>query len=127
MRSALPAEQDNLAKLASVMPHPASGRVARGAAAGRTIRTPTSWPAASTPQHVHQAEEDRLVRVPPQQPVDQLAAAADDLARQAHEGVDERLELHPQEPALLRLVLALPPARPLRQRQRPPRLQVPRQ
>ena len=63
----------------------------------------------------------------PSKPIDQLPAAADDLAGQPHEGVHERLELQPQHPAFLRPVLLLPAARLLRQRQRPPGLQVPGQ
>ena len=51
---------------------------------------------------------------------------ADDLARQPHERVDEPLELHPQQPPLL-LAVRRPVPRVLRQRQRQPRLQVPRQ
>ena len=41
--------------------------VALGAVADRSIRTPTSWMPASASQHVHQTEEDRLVRIPAQQ------------------------------------------------------------
>src|SRR5262245_36116553 len=109
------------------MTHPSFCRAALGAAADRSIRTPTSGISASTPQHVQQAEEDRLVPIPPQQAVDQLPARTDDLARQAYEGMDEGLELYPQHPALLCRVLALPPTRPLRQHQAPPGLQVPGQ
>src|ERR1700676_3712704 len=89
-------------------------RVALGAAADRSIQTPTSRIAASTPQHVQQAEEDRLVRIPAQQAIDQLPASTENLARQTHKGIHERLELHPQHPTLLRLVLAVPATRPLR-------------
>src|ERR1017187_6047496 len=69
------------------------------------IRTPTSCMPASASQHVHQAEEDRLVRIPAQQAIDQLAAGADDLTRQTHKSVHERLEFQPQPPAFLRAVL----------------------
>ncbi len=48
---------------------------AQGAVGDRSIRTPTSWMPASALQHIHQAEEDRLVRIPRQQAIDQPAAA----------------------------------------------------
>src|SRR5438132_744400 len=64
------------------------------AAADRSIRTPTSgvWP--STAQHVEHAEEDVLPGIPGQQPIDELASAAHDLAGQTDERVDEGFELH---------------------------------
>src|SRR4051812_5012780 len=109
-------EQDSIVKFPPIMPHPSFCRVALGAAADRSIRTPTSRAATSTAQHVQQAEEDRLVRVPPQQAIDQFPTGPEDLARQTHEGIHERLELRPEHPSLLRLVPFLPPARLLWQR-----------
>src|SRR3954447_11614409 len=74
------------------MAHTHFCRVALGAAADRSIRTPTSGNTTSTPQHADQAEEDRLVRIPPEQAVDQFPPRANDLARQPHEYLHERLE-----------------------------------
>src|SRR4029077_2353693 len=100
-------------------------RVALDAVGDRSIRTPTSRSRASTTQYIKEAEQDRLIRIQAQQAIDQLAAGADNLARQTHKGIHERLELQPQRPALLRLMLVVPTARWLGQAQRPPRFQVP--
>src|SRR5215211_8046275 len=109
------------------MAHTLFCRVAPGAVTDRSIRTPTSGSAPSTPEYADQPEEDRLVRVPGQQPIDQLAPGTQDLTWQPHKRLHERLELQPQHPTLVRAVLLVPAARRLRQGQRPPRLQVPRQ
>lgn len=62
----------------------------------------------STTQLIYQAEQDRQVRVPRQQPVHPPSPRPHQLAGQPHEGVQERLELQPQHPTLLRSVLLLP-------------------
>jgi hypothetical protein len=74
-----------------------------------------------------QAEEGRQMRVPPQDAQNELPGGPDDLAGDENEGVHERLELHPQDPPLLRPVSVPPPAWRLGQHQRPPGLQVPPQ
>jgi hypothetical protein len=67
--------------------------VALGVAADRRMQTPTSGASCSTAQAFHQAEEDRQVRVPAQQPVNQPPTGPYQLARQPYESIDERLEL----------------------------------
>jgi hypothetical protein len=47
----------------------------------------------------------RRLRIPRQQATDQLAAGTDHPARQTHTGIPERLELQPQHPTLLGLML----------------------
>src|SRR5215468_8309871 len=74
----------------------------------RSIRTATSWRCASAAQRRHYPEEDPLLRVPRQQPIQKATARPHDLARQTHEGVDERLELQTQHPGLLLVVTCLP-------------------
>src|SRR5216683_7592156 len=98
--------------LVCIMRHAPCCRVARGAVGDRSIRTPTSKVTPSASQGQYEAEEDGLVRVPRQQTVHQLATGAHDLAGQAHEGVDKRLELDAQQPPLLGLALLLTAARP---------------
>src|SRR5207253_8595031 len=73
-------------------PAPRCG-LALGAVGDRSIRTPTSEECCSTAQRRDHPEEDPLVRVPRQQAVDQPPARADELTRQADEGVGEGLEL----------------------------------
>src|SRR5271169_5134231 len=85
-------------------------RVALGAGGDRSIRTPTSGVPASAPQLVDQAEEDWLVWIPRQQAIDELSASTDNLTGQPHEGIDEALELQPQDPTFLRLVFFLVPS-----------------
>jgi hypothetical protein len=67
-------------KLHIRMAHARFCMVAFGARRDRSIRTPTSRMSTSTLQRVHEAEEDRLVRIPSQQPIDQLPDRTDDLA-----------------------------------------------
>jgi len=76
---------------------------------------------------VDQAEENGQVRVPTQQAIDQLTTRLDDLARQEHERIQERPELQLQHTLLLLAVTLLPATRLRRQRQGPPRLEVPGQ
>ena len=59
----------------------------------------------STTQNVEQAEEDRLPRVPGQQPIDQPATGADNLTRQTHKGIHKGLEFHREDRLLLFAVL----------------------
>src|SRR3954470_9235371 len=75
------------------MAHALFCKVALGAVADRGIRTPTSRRSASTPQDFYQTKEDRLIRIPAQQAIDQLPAAADNLAGQPHKGIHKGLEL----------------------------------
>src|SRR5258708_5324545 len=88
------------------------------AAAGRSVRTPTSRLPASTAQDVEQAEEGGLPRVPRQQPIHQPSARADDLARQPQERIHKRLELYRQDRLLLRALPLGPTPRLLRKLQR---------
>src|SRR5215471_21208591 len=99
--------------------------VALEAVGDRSVQTPTSKRLPSATQHAYQAEEDRLIGIPPQQAIDQLATSTENLARQTHKGIHERLELQPQHPTLLRLMLWVPTARPLGQVQGPPGFKVP--
>src|SRR5215216_939757 len=100
---------------------------ALGALADRGVRTPTSTPLPSTPQHTHQAEEDRLIRVPTQQPIHQPPTCPEQLTRQTHKALHQCLELQPQHPPLLLALSPLPAARLFREAQGPPRLEVPGQ
>src|SRR6266508_3340346 len=100
---------------------------AQGAAADRSIRTPTSVATASTSQHMRHAEEQPLIRVPRQQAKQQTTAGADELAGQTHKRLHERRELQAQQPMLLGAVLFLPAARRLGQAQGEPRFQIPGQ
>src|SRR5208283_4514129 len=90
---ALVTKRVNYIGLYSVMPFSSFCGVALGAVVDRSIRTPTSWVSPSTPQRIDQTEEDRLVGIPPQQPIDQLAARPHDLARQPHKRIHKGLEL----------------------------------
>src|SRR6516225_4295943 len=85
----------------SLMTHSPSCAAALVAGGDRGLPTPTSVAHTSTTQRGCQAEEDRQVRVPTQQPIHQLPARPKHLARQAHERAQERLELQPQHPRLL--------------------------
>src|SRR5215472_14376604 len=89
-----------LSRLVLSMAHVSFCRAALGARGDRGIRTPTSgWP-RSTTQHAQQPKEDRLVRIPRQQPVDELPPGAHQLAGQTHERLDKRLELQTEHPTL---------------------------
>src|SRR5262245_10709380 len=74
----------------------------------------------------HSTEEDMQVGIPGQDSVYDLPSCLDDLGRDAEEGVNEPLELHPQDRPLLLAVL-LPPSPLHRQEERQPRLQSPGQ
>ena len=80
----------------------------------------------STTQRISRPQEYTLPLVPRQQPIHQPSPTPDDLARHPDDRVHEPLELHPQQAALLRPVRLLVPGM-LRDRQREPGLQVPRQ
>ena len=67
--------------------------IALGAAADRSIRTPTSKTAASTVQCIDQAEKRRLVWVVSQNTQDQAARLSYQLARDGDHGIDECFEL----------------------------------
>src|SRR5271165_5230596 len=111
----------------SFMAHHSSCAAAFAAVVDRSVHTPTSVLHPSTTQRGRQTEEDRQVWVPTQQPIHQFATCPNHLARQTHERIYASLELQPQHPRLL-LTAFLSPASPgLRQGQRPPRLQIPRQ
>src|SRR5262249_43265504 len=71
---------------------------------------------ASTAQDVHQPKEDRLMRIPGQDAIHQLAAGADDLAWQTDKRIHKGFELQPQHPTLLGLMFFLPTPRLLGQR-----------
>jgi len=69
----------------------------RKAAADRSVRTPASFSAPSTSQHDGEAEEHGQVRVVvTEHPVDQLAAAANNLTGNLDQGVEKSAKLHPQ-------------------------------
>ena len=71
--------------------------LALGATGDRSIQTPTSMAAASATQRRHQAEEDRLVWIPRQHAVHELAACPHQLTRDADEGIDFAMQLeHPR-------------------------------
>ena len=63
------------------------------------------WAIPSTPQWmtqlIQQAKEGRLPGVPAEEPVNQPPSGAKNLAGKLHPGVEERLELHPQQLVLL--------------------------
>ena len=103
-----------------LMPHSSLCAIALGVARDRSIRTPTSLGSLrSTTQHRNHPEEDPLMRVPRQQPIQKTTTRSHDLAGQSHEGIDEGLELQAQYPRLLLAMPLLPAARFLRQAQRP--------
>src|SRR5215469_5279649 len=55
----------------------------------------------STAQRGSQPEEDPLVRIPCQEPIEDATAATSQLARDSDERLHERPELHAQNPLLL--------------------------
>ena len=99
--------------------------VAFGAAADRSVQTPTSCWSWSTAQHRRQTEEDRLIGIPRQQAIHQPPTATHQLTGQPHKGVHESFEFDLQHPGLVLAVFRAPTTRRFRQRQRPPGFQVP--
>src|SRR4051812_48338907 len=92
LRSALPGAVFLISGLCSLMVHLLSARHAFGAAADRSIQTPTSSRHASTAQLIQQPEEYPQVGIPTEQPIYQPPTAADDLARQPHNHLQKRLQ-----------------------------------
>src|SRR5262245_22571301 len=84
---------------------------------------PSSSAAQRMFKDLHSTEEDMLEGIPSQESIYDPPSRLDDLSGDAHEGIDEFLELHSQDLRLLLAVFLLPsPLR--RQEERQPRLQV---